>query len=236
MSTDTRLVHTARPKAAKDRFSKSQLTLEGSTITEEQRRDALLQVPNLPTRCPFCLQAQTVRQMCFFLANGKLSMMRRCVNSRCNKQMQASSAVVFMRGAEEYGKWVATYPRFWQSINHEKFMEALQSLKDLGKLDVFEFWRAYREIRPKPKLDKDGYPIRDSTGQMVYETPSGKQASDPRTIDTASIRDYEFVRKEDGQKWTLRGDELTEDDDYWFVHMGATMQQKVSKKVWDLPE
>lgn len=217
------------------KFEKKQLTLEGSTITEAQQKEALLQVPNVDTRCPFCLHRQTTRQMCFFLSDGKLSAMRKCVS--CGKTMQASSAVAFLRGAAEYGRWVASYPRFWQSVNHDALMEALQSLKELKLLDVYDFWRAYREVKPKPRLDKDGYPIRDKDGAMTYETSKKSDAQDHgfgAAWRDAPTSEFEFVKVSDGTKWTLVGTSIGEEGDYWRIHTGDLVSQRVSKEFWRL--
>jgi hypothetical protein len=116
---------------------------------------AVQTVPNVVTRCPFCLASQGLREMCFFTDNGKLSARRRC--KRCKKTMSAESAIVFLKGSREYGLWVGAYAwsGFWHKIDHDDYMKQIEFLKEIKQLNTFEFWKAYREVKPKVETEED---------------------------------------------------------------------------------
>ena len=153
-----------KPKFEKDQ----QLTIGGSSLTEEEWTQALNQVQNVDTRCPFCLTLQNLRSMCFALPDGTLAKKRKCRN--CRKEMLEKSATVFLQGEDAYGTWVATYPDFWHHVEHDKYMEALQSIGDGQGFKAWKFWQAYRKIRPKAVIDPTtGEPMRNAQGQIVHE-------------------------------------------------------------------
>jgi hypothetical protein len=131
------------PKFEKD----SQLTLGGATQSEEEWVQAVSKVEDVPTRCPFCLKSQNLREMLFANRDGSLSKMRKC--RWCQRKMQAVNAVVFLRGEEAYAQFVATYPMWWRVIDHDEFMAALEHLKELGVFEPWVFWVAYRKIKPR---------------------------------------------------------------------------------------
>ncbi|HKT21540.1 MAG TPA: hypothetical protein VJR06_02810 [Nitrososphaerales archaeon] len=239
-----------KPKFEKD----AQLTLGGATMSESEWALALQSVPDVSTRCPFCLTQQGLRSMCFALPDGTLSKRRRCRN--CHKEMQATSATVFMHGEKEYGTWVATYPRFWMVVNHDRFMEALQSLKELHQWKVWEFWDAYRAIRPKKTLDAQGYPTQEQpkpkdefedeweATKKRHTKPDGTIDWDAISAETDALESNLRGRAEPKSTYTFRnvggqglpdsvvqGDSLEQDEKAYTVVDGVA-RQRFLKSGW----
>lgn len=150
---------------------KDQMTIEGASVTEAQKIAVLQeQVPDLLTRCPFCLRSQNLRQMALFNEDGKLLKNKRCVYERGRKLVQDakeidrcpktgtmsnSSATVFLMTAKDFGKWIGTYPYFWRIVDHDDWLASLKLLAKNKVIDMSEFWDGYAEVRPEFQRRRD---------------------------------------------------------------------------------
>jgi hypothetical protein len=121
----------------------TQYTLEGTLQTEEERAAAVMMTPPVPCMCPFCLCDSNLRLMRFFLPNGQLSARFKC--RTCKRILQKTSPRALPIDWPAFGRWVAAYPFFWRNVRHEEFMAKLNAKCPRP----WEFWQAYREIKPK---------------------------------------------------------------------------------------
>jgi len=137
---------------------------------EDERRVALEEAKSktedILTRCPFCLRSQNLREMVILKDNSvEASKMRRCKFSRdalkereiteveeCpkNGKMQNLTAIIWLKGAKQFGIHIGYYDGFWQIVDHDKW---LASLKDIAfkanAINLKDFWNGYAEARPK---------------------------------------------------------------------------------------
>ena len=131
---------------SKKRIPRDQVTIDGLTQVEANKQAQLSQVEEKPVVCLFCFQLQSLRQAAQFDYTGDLLRMFRCV--KCRRKMQKGTLTYLTTyDAKQVGIFVGYYPRFWFSVDHDRWLEDLKQFYSFD--EIGQFWEGYGIARPE---------------------------------------------------------------------------------------
>jgi hypothetical protein len=141
--------------AHRDEVLKAQGKLDGTKLTEDDKRVAVLAaLPDNDVVCPFCFTKWKTRAMRFFNeSDGKLSKMVMCKKNGggCGRKMQAGT-MDWYSDPRQFGREVGGYTMFWkivneESVGHDKWMKGLRQLYPTQAV-MQQFWDGYADSNP----------------------------------------------------------------------------------------